>query len=608
MHIFTRQSLFIGVFALAISATAAEAPVVSWGNWFDGTTTAGDNAIGLAQDVSGALYFLNTVGTTLDAPDAFYAGEKIFTGATGSSQSNSFGLTKTDAAGKAAWTIYTNSGDCDSQQGGVAVTADGSAVYFLTKVRHTSTTLNTPVTFVDAKGAEYAVGPESVENNYYFLVLGKATAEGAIEWLRVIEPGTILPADGSTAVSNAVYAKGFAIDKDENIYIGGNYRTPLTFTDKAGKATTITPRSVLAWNGDSQKTVGDLFMARFDAEGYFSQVLTTDGGAHAAEQIFVLTPGEDGTVYFSGLINPTEAEAIASIGGKDIPVGSTVTPITGAVDGKTLAVKWVTTLRGEAVDGKSAYQNPYLNLVGGTLWLTAQGNGSFSASAGTAATTTEQGTLREGLLVKFDAATGEAVKATASRTGYDGMMATALTGFNGAIQNPDQPEKVYVYGYGLNAAVGTYIRTYDATTLEGEADATWMLMTPQDKGTTTALNMIYDATTGTVTATGRCNKAIEPLGGEVSAAPTGWGVYAAQYQMPDAFISGVESVAAATSCVNVSAGKGCLVITAAETTAVAVCDLAGRTVATVAVTAGENATVNVAPGMYIAAGRKVLVR
>ncbi|MDE6526451.1 MAG: hypothetical protein K2L75_04275, partial [Muribaculaceae bacterium] len=203
---------------------------MAWINLFDGATTAGDNNIAVATAGVDNIYWLNTLGSTDLAPDLYYAGEKIFTGSpydAGSSYANNIALTKTDSSGAALWTVYSNSGDYASGDGGMAVDADGSVV-IVCKVRHTDGYLDRDLTLVDANGSTYSFGG-TVDSRYYSLVMARVSSEGVIEWLRTVEVGHGASPDGSKDfVADAVSAKAVAIDNDGNIYVGGSFSMPLT--------------------------------------------------------------------------------------------------------------------------------------------------------------------------------------------------------------------------------------------------------------------------------------------------------------------------------------------------------------------------------------------
>ena len=88
-----------------------------------------------------------------------------------------------------------------------------------------------------------------------------------------------------------------------------------------------------------------------------------------------------------------------------------------------------------------------------------------------------------------------------------------------------------------------------------------------------------------------------------------WAVAAARVDLPGEFLTGVENVADGNSAsFELTAGRGTLTLSSSEAVSVAVYDLAGRVVAVLSAGEGSCATVNVAPGIYVAAGKKVLVR
>ncbi|MDE6612085.1 MAG: hypothetical protein K2K22_05945, partial [Muribaculaceae bacterium] len=288
---------------------------MAWINLFDGATTAGDNNIAVATAGVNNIYWLNTLGSTDLAPDLYYAGEKIFTGSpydAGSSYANNIALTKTDSSGAALWTVYSNSGDYASADGGMAVDADGSVV-IVGKVRHTDGYLDRDLTLVDANGSTYSFGG-TVDSRYYSLVMARVSSEGVIEWLRTVEVGHGASPDGSKDfVADAVSAKAVAIDNDGNIYVGGSFSMPLTFTTATGTAT-ISARNTTSWNGASQTACGDMFIARFDADGYYTGSIKAEGNALKSEQILDLVL-EGGKLYATGTAL-SDSESSATFGGK----------------------------------------------------------------------------------------------------------------------------------------------------------------------------------------------------------------------------------------------------------------------------------------------------
>ena len=487
MHIFTHKALFAAALMTCPQAFAA-APEVAWINLFDGNTAAGDNNIAVATAGGNAIYWLNTLGSTDAAPDICYNGEYLFTGSpysAGTSYANNISLTRTDASGAALWSVYSNSGDYASGEGALAVAADGSVV-FVGKVRHTDGCLDRQLALVDAAGNTTSFGT-AVERRYYSLVMARVSPEGAIEWLRTVDVAHGASPDGSKDfVSDAVSAKAVAIDDEGNIYVGGSFSMPLTFTTADGTAT-ISARNASEWNGDSQSPHSDLFIARFDADGFYTGALKAEGAAMATEKILDLVYA-DGMLYATGSATAA-TDAGATLGGKELKAGTSVSPFVAAVS-TSLEVKWLGCIGSEPVAGSksAAWQNAHVTATGGNLWLASMANGVYTSfSDASKSVSTQQGTQREGLLVKFDAATGEWLAAADSR---DGFGDTVLGGYLKAIQNPSRTDKVYVYGYLMNSTKGVFFRGYDAETLAADTEEDWYVIS--GGGAPSALGMAYD--------------------------------------------------------------------------------------------------------------------
>lgn len=603
MHIFTPKSLFVIALLGYSQAFAAEAPEVAWINLFDGETAAGDNNIAVATVGSDNIYWLNTLGSTDTAPDLFYAGEKIFTGSpysAGTSYANNIALTKTDSSGAALWTVYSNSGDYASGDGGMAVDADGSVV-IVGKVRHTDGLLDRALTMIDAAGKTYSFGG-TVDNRYYSLVMARISSDGAVEWIRTVEVAHGASPDGSKDfVADAVSAKAVAIDNDGNIYVGGSFSMPLTFTTSAGTAT-ISARNAANWNGASQTACGDMFIARFDADGYYTGSIKADGNALKSEQILDLI-FEDGKLYATGTAL-SDDESSATFGGKVLKADANSTPFVASLN-TSLEVEWLSGFKAEKVDDKSvAWQNAHVTVVGNALWLTALANGAYSSyDDSSKSVSTQQGTQREGIIIKLDATNGTWLAAADSR---DGFSDTVLGGYIKAIQNPSETDKVYVYGYLMNKDKGAFIRGYDAETLAAETAEDWYVVT--GGGVPTGLSIAYEPSTARAYVTVRGNAQFNGIGGVESAATQKWAVAAARVDLPGEFLSGVEGVLAdADSVFELIPGAGIITVRSTKAVTVPVYDLAGRVVAVLSTDSGV-ATANVAAGIYVAAGKKVLVK
>lgn len=583
---------------MASSALAADGVDARWAKAFDGKTTASDNGTEIAIDANGNALFLNTLGSKEGATDIYFGGQLLFEGSpyTGTSNDNNFDLTKVDAAGNPLWTIYTKSGDCASSQGGVAIAADGGVV-FVAKVRQTDGKTE-PVTFVDATGATFDITFDS-EKRYYCLVIGKANADGKITWIKKIdvEHGKA-PAADNDFTAEAIYCRGVAVALDGNIFIGGNFRMPVLFEGHK-----VTPRNTAAWDGNSQTATGDLFIARYSADGTCTDVLVPQGNAMQTEQILGLEADGD-NIYFQGFATPAaDGEKSFTLGAKLLMLGEAASPFVGVLNSTDMAVNWVSVMQGYQVAGAAAYQNSSLTVGRDALWLTAQCNGEFRSEGNTAlAVATTQGKLREGVLMKFKKTDGTFVAGVNSREGFDGLAATALTGYMGTIENDGN--RVMVYGYGMNAQVGCYLRTYNAETLQPEPENTYNILKSTAAGMS-ALNIAYNAESNTAYVTARSNKGVTAAGLEETAAPSGWAVFAANFNVPEEAFTALAEVTAEARVANVSIAQGSVTV-AAGTQAVVVADVLGRVHALVE--ANTEATIKLANGIYIIGGKKYIVK
>ena len=558
---------------------AQDAPAAAWCNLFDGNTSAGDQNTAVAVGADNSVYWLNTLGTTKAAPDVFYAGEKIFTGSlydAGNSYANNFALTRTDTDGTALWTIYSDSGDYASENGGLAVGADG-AVYFAAKVRHTDGLTDADLTLTDATGTGYKL-LGSVEKRYYVMVIGKADADGRIEWLRTVDVAHgAIPSGAKDFIADGFSVKDLVLDGAGDIYVCGSHSMDLSFPKAGGAVETLSPRNTADWNGSG--SCGDLFIAKLDADGYYLGSLTAAGAPEKYETLLCMESGRD-KIYFQGYAN-ADAAAEATLGGKPFKVGTTVSPFVGCLDTATLTVDWLSCMAGQKVGAQLAIQNTGLTLCNGTLWLAGQFNGRFtSCDDPSKSVSSVQHAQREGMLVKFNAADGSWLAAAASREGFTSD--AAIGAYMKAVQAPGDAARVYVYGYIWGVGGGVFLRGYDASTLAALPDYSWTLIT--SAGTLSAREIAYSPAAGTAYVTARSNKAYSCLGGVTSADPDAWSVCAARFNLPKSLVSGVENVA----------------VDASEAADTAVYDICGRFVG--------RSLEGLPAGLYITGGKKVLVK
>lgn len=104
-----------------------------------------------------------------------------------------------------------------------------------------------------------------------------------------------------------------------------------------------------------------------------------------------------------------------------------------------------------------------------------------------------------------------------------------------------------VYGYVLNATVGVFLRTYDATTLEadlagGQYNAVTGGMTP-----TASCPVSYNAKEGTVAFGTRGRGTFTPTGGTGTYRASSWALLLSQFQLPDYMKDTADAIADITA-------------------------------------------------------------
>lgn len=531
-----------------MTAFAQNSPSVEWGNLIDGTTSAGDQSTDVRVGKDGGVYWFGTYGSTESAPDVSYAGEYLYTGAlynAGNSQNNNFTLLKTNAAGEKEWAVYSNSGDFANNNGGIAFLPD-SAVVVVSKVRHTDGMTDKNIVLVDAEGNETEL-EWTCSRRYYRMLATKISKDGEIEWNHFIdfstEPGPA--ASGNTADFWADCFNLGSIDTDSqgNIYIALNYRNIISIPTSTGYATIDAPiNGYDTWSGDAQLAVGNFMVLSLDKDGWYRDALHLEGKADCSYCQKVSCIND--VVYAQGYIKGDNAGSTISMQGIDFKPTTIMSPLLVATD-TNFKMKWAKCFPGEQVAGKNALQNCGFGVSGDYLYFVGQYNLKFTDPVEPHKyVASTQGSVREGFVVKFDAATGEWLAARDSRDdnwSNGGTQAkTGLTGYMNVVANEENPDEIYVVGYVMNANVGVFMRRYDANTLVGDLDGEFNIVT--QGGVPSFQVSAYDPAEGALYLTARGNKAFALLGAESTSAPQSWGIVAAKVALPAGYTSAIGSV------------------------------------------------------------------
>lgn len=469
--------LLLAAFVIAVNANADDNLTFNWAHSVDGYTTGGDNGIDLAKATDGTGYYaLTQFGTSTDqsATGVSCDGATLYdhTGVNpvvgspyyGTSMNGNMLLQKVDQAGNVLWFAYSKKGDIDHGNTCMAGTSDGGVV-MVVKCRAwvEEAGLNNLMEFIDAQGNSTTINDANTITGEYRYLVAKVSGEGTLEWARVIASKVVLKGNKidesyENAVTqnakNNVYVYGVDVDDNDNIYLAGNFRTSLYFKKSDGGVAALVAKNNINWNGDSQGTVGDLFLAKLDKDGYYDSSLVSESTASLA--FFDNVVYNDGNLYLNGRVTGDGTEY--KIGDKVVNASTSYqTMFIASVSASDLSVNYVNTLTSVANSaGKFILQNKSVQYVNGSVYFTGLLNGGLANDGETEAFANSNATLLKAYVLKVDPATGS-VQQSYVRT--DG----GIGGFFGVYVGQNN---TYAFGYDMSKG-GVLVKiandTYSAT-------------------------------------------------------------------------------------------------------------------------------------------------
>lgn len=572
---------------MAAMAQAATQPVALWGKVVSAPQKTG-MGYDLAVASDGSLYSLTSAGTMTDTEEIKFGDEVIGHGTTNSTTSgnNNLVLIKTDGNGNRLWSAYSTIGDIYSGCGWLAATSDGG-VMMVVKFRHSNGRSEKPA-FVDGTGktTELDWAPNA-SGRFYRMVMVRFSKDGAIEWTRMADVDTTPQAKASTY--SKLTPDGFdvytaKIDGNQNLYVGGRFRMPISFQKADGSKVTLTPCNTKGWSGDPQTQNGDLFIAKFDANGnYLKSLVSTDSASYTAiKNVRIANDRLYFEGYFqgrtmNGAINPVK------LGGIDLGLKNANTALLVGVADLDLNVLNAKTFASE-VSG-SVYQTTALDVINDNIYLTGKtkckldlASGTMDASANT----------RDGYLIKLN-----------SELEPQGSVLNGInqSGFMGVVADRNDNDNIYVLGHKLMGAL--FMKKYDRNTLAYK-DVEWDL--------TNNASAIFPmvASNDTLYALSRVRGTVKLIGDEISLSSSAFNALVAAFKLPVHTATAIEAVADGNA-INVTATRGAISITTATPATVNVYNITGAMVASVKAAEGTT-TVELPAGLYIAAGKKLIVR
>lgn len=436
--------LLFAILSLTMSLNAQSPLAFQWAHSVDGATTGGDNVMGMCKSSDGYYYIATNFGTstTQKALNVWFDGEQlkgdhsVYEGSpyTGTSQNGNMLLQKVAKDGSVVWTTFTKKGDVDHAE--VAPTSDGGLIVAL-KCRAwvKEAGLENMLCYVDATESETNITGDQVESEYRYLIM-KITKIGTIEWYRKIT-GLVKTNGEKKPTKNNIYVNGLAVDENDNIYLAGNFRTEM-YLNKSDetKATLVAKSSVDTWGGDSQNTVGDMFLVKLDSKGYYLNSIVNNGIVDCAFLDKVVY--NDGKLYLDGRVKSVGNEI--TFGGVTVNASKDFqTQLLLSVNTEDLSVNYIKSLTSVAnKSGRFVIQNKSVQYLNGYVYFTGLLNGSWQQEGESENIATNHTSAQlKGYVLKMNPETGKVEKATVRTDG-------GIGGFFGVYEGA---EKLYAFGY-----------------------------------------------------------------------------------------------------------------------------------------------------------------
>lgn len=436
--------LLFAILSLTMSLNAQSPLAFQWAHSVDGATTGGDNVMGMCKSSDGYYYIATNFGTstTQKALNVWFDGEQlkgdhsVYEGSpyTGTSQNGNMLLQKVAKDGSVVWTTFTKKGDVDHAE--IAPTSDGGLIVAL-KCRAwvKEAGLENMLCYVDATESETNITGDQVESEYRYLIM-KITKTGTIEWYRKIT-GLVKTNGENKPTKNNIYVNGLAVDEYDNIYLAGNFRTEM-YLNKSDetKATLVAKSSVDTWGGDSQNTVGDMFLVKLDSKGYYLNSVVNEGVVDCAFLDKVVY--NDGKLYLDGRMKSVGNEI--TFGGVTVNASKDFqTQLLLSVNTEDLSVNYIKSLTSVAnKSGRFVIQNKSVQYLNGYVYFTGLLNGSWQQEGESENIATNHTSAQlKGYVLKMNPETGKVEKATVRTDG-------GIGGFFGVYEGA---EKLYAFGY-----------------------------------------------------------------------------------------------------------------------------------------------------------------
>lgn len=432
--------LLMAVLAWVGSVSAQDAQnllTFNWAHTVEGAANASNNVFESKKAADGSYLIATKMGTKTSALTAKFDGVAIedFEGGTyKTAAAGNLYLQKVGVDGKVIWSLFSTK--CDVSSVNIAPTSDGGAI-LVVKSRANGTTQG--FSLVDAAGKSVVI--DDMKENTYYLVLVKVDANGKCLWTR-LQPGS------KGAISDSFTINDCAVDENDNVYLVGKVKGDFSFSETVGGAGV----DLLPNNATS-----NLVVMKFNADGKFVNVecagtetasSTADKVVYHGGKLYVVATvtGQGMTVGEDEWEKPVEADAA-------LP-----TLFLMAINANNLAdviyVKSLSSIANKNNKPTLVVQNKALNYINGNLYLTGSVNGGLSADGVTVDT---EGTQLKGFILKANAEDG-----TILAMGINDKNAAGITNYFGVYEGENT---IYTLGYDLGQTKSAILFTYNKSDL-----------------------------------------------------------------------------------------------------------------------------------------------
>lgn len=478
-------------------------------------------------------------------------------------------LTKVNAAGTAAWHVYSkqgrvaNASAATTSDGGVVVAAVTSFTAFNAK-EATDIPANSILDIVDADNHTTTIEKAFAGSAVYDIVVLKISADGHLDWFKHFA------ADDASSLTAKI-----AVDNADNIYIGGQHAKTLSFGENAVAA----------------RSAKSLYLVKLDNAGNF--VKSFDISGTDAEDYIDAVTFADGKIFVAGRVKAkAEGNTIAFA---DITLApTTFDDVFAAAFSTDLVPVWASIANSVAAsDGKHTSQVKGIDVSEGFVLVSGLVKGGYKAAGATDAVTMSSGTKLEGMVIGFSIADGALSKGVCVSEGISGLYSATIKG-----------NKIYAFGYNIANAdkQGSSLFEFDGENANENVIATTNEPASAGYPTTFYAKFVNSSLLAGVRAKG---KGINVLGNVYDYTnQKDFTATVMSINLKDVF-GGISTTETADDA-RIWAVSGAVKISVASPTSVAVYNVAGQIVAKRIVT--DETTIALPAGFYIVNGKKVVVK